>query len=314
MIKMETEVGERAAIAVSLLDADLAASRRLVSDLREALERRLACAEAAEAEAEFWKDEVERLRAARPDEALLEQARDVLRRWGFVLDADDRSAAEFAAEAAYPALRDLLAALDVPMPKALPAPAEVIVRSWVHDAKVQYTKPDEEGVCYPLISGTRNWRRWIGPYADTVPEAWEAAAHKILATADIAKFRDLLVEQEADATAPAPPEDGPTEAEELASVGAHIRGLTPGRYLLTVGEEEGAFGIRDFSVTGIDESIDVTRLSDLAALREENAKLQRALRIGISEAREFANADEVEFYAQGALCKAERDNAPGKAV
>ncbi len=152
----------------------------------------------------------------------------------------------------------------------------------------------------PLISGTRNWRRWIGPYADTVPEAWEAAAHKILATADIAKFRDLLVEQEADATAPAPPEDGPTEAEELASVGAHIRGLTPGRYLLTVGEEEGAFGIRDFSVTGIDESIDVTRLSDLAALREENAKLQRALRIGISEAREFANA--------------ERDNAPGKAV
>lgn len=182
MIKMETEVGERAAIAVSLLDADLAASRRLVSDLRRAVECWQTKADAALARAEKAEAEVERLRAARPD------------------------------------------------------------------------KPQELS------------------------------------------------------------EDGTTEAEELAFIGEEIRSLPPGRYLLTVGEEEGAFGIRDFSVTGIDESIDVTRLSDLAALREENAKLQRALRIGISEAREFANADEVEFYAQGALCKAERDNAPGKAV
>ncbi len=123
--------------------------------------------------------------------------------------------------------------------------------------------------------------------------------------------------QEADAAAPMPQElseEGTTEAEELEAIGDEIRRLTPGRYLLTVGEEEGVFGLRDLSITGIDESIDAAGLSDLAALQKENAKLQRALRIAISEAREFADADEVKFYAQDALWKAERDNAPGKAV
>jgi hypothetical protein len=64
MTTMETEVGERAWQAVALLDADLAASRRLVSDLRRAVERWQTKADAAIARAEAAEAEVERLRAA----------------------------------------------------------------------------------------------------------------------------------------------------------------------------------------------------------------------------------------------------------
>lgn len=197
---METKIEKRRVeTSLALLDADLAASRRLVSDLREALERRLAQAEGAEAEAEFWKDEVARLRAARPDEALLERAR------------------AFA--------RDFVAVFEHGEP----------------------------------------WLR--GP--------WVARARALLAALD---------------------ESVPQEPVDAQGISVNDEWLHLRREIDHLRE------------------VGAARERCIERLQKENAKLQRALRIAISEAREFADADEVKFYAQDALRKAERDNAPGKAV